>query len=276
MKKITKSKPLPGAMVEKFVALGTSDDMGRPVLTGVCVTKQFIVGCDGFQLHAAPTPSRLEQYIGKIVVDLATGEEVEGTFPDVVQIMPRSSPAFEVAVSTERLAKILMGMKRAGAESATLRFYTATSPIEALASNKDAGKMEGMFGVPTVEVQAKGEFDSLYAILMPTRLDENRKRWRPGQVEPDPAVVEQAKNEEAATALAVSNVDRDLRKLVGEMLFHQNIAEGFEDAAQATDNPHMRNLYKADAGQHYKQCYRLALDLAVMIEKQVDGQKGAI
>ena len=81
------------------------------------------------------------------------------------------------------MSRILLGLKKAGAGSVVLALRDSTSPMELFAKDEDGGP--------------------LYAILMPMHLVMDVERWRPGQVEPDPALVEQARNEAAASALAL-------------------------------------------------------------------------
>lgn len=95
----------------------------RPILTTFHRRNGVVVSCDGFRLHAAPVPSCLQEapetnelgqvnYRGKIKAGdfEADLDEVEGTYPDVAQLMPKGEPVAEFAVNPKYLREALAGL----------------------------------------------------------------------------------------------------------------------------------------------------------------------
>jgi len=117
----------------RWLQKAQSDDAARPILTGLHVTEDYVIACDGFRLHATPTPlclqlARDKQVKGKVPAgDFAANmEEVEGTYPDIFQVMPNSEATFAVAVDPKYLREALQGVEG----YAVLRFRSPDTPIE--------------------------------------------------------------------------------------------------------------------------------------------------
>ncbi len=149
----------------RWVQKARSKDCMRPVLKGMLVRDGNILACDGFRIHAAPTPSALGDcdgvYQGKVSAGdfIAELEEIcEATpYPDYAVIMPDGEPEFQINVDPKFLAEALSGFD----SNVLLRFFGKTRPMEVSGESKDGQR--------------------LYVILMPLhgREKENNEVWRP-------------------------------------------------------------------------------------------------
>lgn len=136
----------------------------RPILTAFHRRNGIAVSCDGFRLHAAPVPGCLQEvpetnyelgqanYRGKIKAGdfEADLDEVEGTYPDIAQIMPKGEPVAEFAVNPKYLREALAGFNTV---VVVVRIYDETSWNDAL-------------GPITVH----GVIDKRFALVMTTAL----------------------------------------------------------------------------------------------------------
>jgi DNA polymerase III sliding clamp (beta) subunit (PCNA family) len=150
----------------RWVQKAQSKDSARPVLEGMLVENGNILACDGFRIHAAPTPSALVDgkgvYQGKVPAGdfIAELEEIcEATpYPDYAAIMPSGEPEFHIHVDPKFLVEALAGFD----STVELRFFGKTQPMELTGTFKDD--------------------TNLYVILMPKNgSKDDSKPWRPGK-----------------------------------------------------------------------------------------------
>ena len=146
----------------RWLQSATADGKHRPTLSGIFARDGAVVGCDGFRIHAAKKPDCLPE--GKILTGkvgagdfVADMEEVDSdkyVYPDILQILPQSTPQFEIAADPKLLREALHGMER----PVILKFHSQTTPLEVFSAN------------------------DRYALIMPMHCDESRRVnscWRP-------------------------------------------------------------------------------------------------
>jgi len=146
----------------RWVQNAQSEDEARPVLASMHVTEGYVMAGDGFRLHATPTPPCLGNALGKqIKGKVPAGEfiakvaEVEGTYPDMFQVMPVGEAGFAIAVNAKYLREALQGIEG----RVILRFQSSKTAFEVF-----------------------DEHGERYALIMPAHLCEDvlaRRGWRP-------------------------------------------------------------------------------------------------
>ena len=157
--------------VLKWLQSAASKDKNRPVLTGINIDKNYsrfwAVTADGWRLHIVPKdeleelPEGLRDY-GKIPASgiIEEPDIIDGTFPDVLQIIPRKEPVLEIAVNSKFLIDTLKGLD----SMAILKFHGANEPMEILGNIK------------TTEGSTPA-----YAVIMPITLEMAKQEidWKP-------------------------------------------------------------------------------------------------
>lgn len=149
----------------RWVQKAQSKDSARQVLTGMLVKNGNIVACDGYRIHATPTPSPLVDtdgvYQGKVPAGdfIAELDEIlDVTYPDYAAIMPEGEPVFQINVDPKFLAEALSGFSK----NVQLRFFGEKQPMEVGGKNKDD--------------------KPCYVVLMPMHKLNDDKPWRPDNV----------------------------------------------------------------------------------------------
>ncbi len=153
----------------------------RPLLCGIRVDNSNVVAADGYRMHIAPTPACLEPCQGKLVNGKVPAGEftvvvdaTDGPYPDYMQILPKGSLEFAIAVNPKYLIDALKGM----GEQAILCFYGPHDPMEVRGQDR-------------------------YALIMPLHLENLAdKGWRPLRHDPEMRKRIERKLAEAELALA--------------------------------------------------------------------------
>ena len=153
--------------VLKWIQSAISKDKNRPALQGINKNEDF-ASADGWRVHMASGldgfPEGLYEY-GKIPAEgiIEEPELIEGSFPDILQIIPRKEPVFEIAVNPKFLIDALKGLLLRDS-MVILRFYADNEPIEVLGN-----------------IETKDESTPGYALVMPIDLNTAKQdiTWKP-------------------------------------------------------------------------------------------------
>ena len=154
-----------------FVQRAVSNDAARPILTGMSINDDLVSGADGFRLHAVAS-DRLPPFAesnGK-VIDLGkirAGEnlleptEIEGSFPDVTQLVPNGDkePIVRFAVDPAFLVDAVKTLDKG--KPVCITVYSDLQPIE---------------------IQGVIDEIPVYALLMPMHLEGHEcpdLSWKP-------------------------------------------------------------------------------------------------
>ena len=152
----------------KWLQSASSKDKDRPVLHGINKDKD-LASADGWRVHivegeSIELPEGLRDY-GKIPTEgiIEEPEIIEGSFPDILQILPRKEPVFEIAVNAKFLIDALKGLL-SQESSVIFRFHSHDEPIEILGN-----------------IETKDESTPGYALIMPMALDIVKQDvdWKP-------------------------------------------------------------------------------------------------
>jgi len=176
----------------RWAAKAATTDADRPILQGLNVSDEAIIGCDTFRLHAVQPIADAPQHNGSGSVTLQFGkipasasileaEPVEGNYPDFRQIIPGQGPRVPpdpvvICFNPSYLREALEGME--GMVELRIRADQGLEPVEIL------GHQDG---------------NARYALVMPMHNgDPNRYSpvrpgtWRPGDSSPPTAEEDEA------------------------------------------------------------------------------------
>ena len=156
--------------VLKWLQSAASKSDYRLALMGINVDEN-LTAVDGHRVHITQTtdivelPKGLRDY-GKIPASgiIEEPEAIDDKFPDVMQIVPREEPVFEIAVKPRFLIDALKGFLFKPDSFIVFKFYGADKPMEILGN------------VETEDNSTPG-----YALIMPVDLDIAKQEidWKP-------------------------------------------------------------------------------------------------
>ena len=147
----------------RWLRKAMSTDVCRPTLTGFNTAGDHTVATDGYRAHFIRTPDDLGdgafRFKEKLLAadTVATVEPIEGTFPEVHQVLPGGEPVCEIFVSARYLREALEGMN---------------GIVRLAVSEGERGKIE-VFGLAKDKTEA-------YALIMPMApRDLEGLAWKP-------------------------------------------------------------------------------------------------
>jgi hypothetical protein len=159
----------------RWLLSAAAKDITRPVLEGIYIDGEKSATADGFRMHIVPTPEILKQFAGKIMKifgnlspnKIVETEEVEGTFPDYEQLIPKGTPHFRTAVDAKYLkeaAELVAGEKKNDDRKLVLTFWDPTWPFS-LESSQGQAVIMPMFLEDEEKVITQATHEALKHIL---------------------------------------------------------------------------------------------------------------